>query len=218
VSNESEIQLTWDRVGNAGIGVLRIVHADGVFVDKFDITKMKERTLVLEGLGKELPGLSLDDVQAQLEDLAGKAVPRDGVADDGDSQADLLVALTEGDDVELFRAPGEQDTGGYATVNVDGRMETWPIVSTGFKGWLRREFYKRDGKAVRAQALVDALGLIEAKALYEGDEHPVSLRVAAHEGDVFIDLGTEDRRAIHITAAGWNVVESVSVPVRFIRR
>ena len=86
--------------------------------------------------------------------------------------------------VELFHAPGDGD--GHASIQVDGHRETWPVRSTRFKSWLRREFHARLGKAVRAQVLTDALGAIEAKAAFDGPEHEVALRVAAHDGQVYV--------------------------------
>ena len=46
--------------------------------------------------------------------------------------------------------------------------ETWQIRSRAFKDWLTREFYEDAGRPPTSQGMQDALGLLEAKARYDG--------------------------------------------------
>ncbi len=127
------------------------------------------------------------------------------------TQADALVKLAG--EAELFHAP---DGTAYADVEVNGHRETWPVRSRGFRRWLCRRFYEESGgRAPNAEALAAALNVIEARAAYEGPERPVFVRVAEHEGRIFLDLGDATWRAVEITARGWWVVERP--PVRFRR-
>lgn len=137
----------------------------------------------------------------------------------GPSVTGLLVQY--GSEAELFHDPEGEP---YATVEVEGHHETWPLKSRGFKNWLRHRYYtaqKEDDQespgAPRAQALNDALAQLEAKCQFEGPEHPVHVRVAEKDGAIYIDLADEEWRAIEVAAGGWRVVSSDAPPVKFRR-
>jgi hypothetical protein len=70
-------------------------------------------------------------------------------------------------------------------------------------------------KVPNAEAVQEALDHVEATALFEGDEREVALRVAGHDGRIYIDLGDPDWRAIEIDEDGWRVIDDP--PVRFRR-
>src|SRR5262245_13387648 len=128
------------------------------------------------------------------------------------SQATALVHLAIGAGAELFHAP-EGDA--YATIAVDGHNETWPLKVKGFRRWLARLFYEEAGKAPGSQALQDALGVLEGKALYDGPEYPVYTRLAEIGGIIYLDLGNAAWQAIEITPSGWQVIDTP--PVKFRR-
>src|SRR5262249_61030918 len=82
----------------------------------------------------------------------------------------------------LFHAPNGT---GYADIIMNGHRETWAIRSKGFREWLVREFYKRDGAVPNSNAMQNALALIEAIAHYDGPEHKVSVRLAGDAGKLY---------------------------------
>ena len=53
-------------------------------------------------------------------------------------------------------------------------------------------------------------------AVYDGPEMPVYVRVAEHEGDIYVDLGTNHWDAVRITREGFEIV--ANPPVRFVRK
>jgi hypothetical protein len=53
-------------------------------------------------------------------------------------------------------------------------------------------------------------------AVYDGPEMPVYVRVAEHEGEIYVDLGTNHWDAVRITRKGFEIV--ANPPVRFIRK
>jgi hypothetical protein len=126
------------------------------------------------------------------------------------SQARQLIELC--DDVELFRTP---DGEAYAHVLVDQHRETWMLRSKGFSRWLSRQFHMSVGKPPRAQALQEAVGLLEAKAQFESPEIPVWVRVGEHGGMIFLDLCNASWEAVEIGPNGWRVI--TDPPVRFRR-
>jgi len=110
---------------------------------------------------------------------------------------------------------------GFATFYVEipqsvvMHRETWPIKSTGFRRWLAREFYKKEGKPPNSEAMGGALNILEAKGHYDGEEHDVFVRVASHssDGGIYLDRGVPLWDAVAITPSGWEVVSDP--PVKF---
>jgi hypothetical protein len=90
-----------------------------------------------------------------------------------------------------------------------------PIRSKRFRGWLRRRYYEATGGALTGQALSSELDLLEARAQFDAPERSVHVRVAEHEGRIFLDLADEYWRAVEIGPDGWRVNEYP--PVRFRR-
>ena len=56
---------------------------------------------------------------------------------------------------------------------------------------------------------------MEARAQFDGPERLVHLRVAEHEGALYLDLADDHWRAVEATPAGWQVISAP--PVRFRR-
>ncbi|MDP9478789.1 MAG: DNA polymerase, partial [Actinomycetota bacterium] len=157
-------------------------------------------------------GRTVDDLLAlrtsELRD------PPEGDADgpDGpDTQSAVLVRF--GEEADLFHSP---DGEAYATLETEGHRETHAIKSRDFKLWLKHRFYERFGKPPGSQALKDALEVLEAEALFEGEEHPVHIRVAEHDGAIYVDLVNNAWKAVQITPEGFKLVSDP--PVRFRRR
>ncbi len=141
----------------------------------------------------------------------------DASAEDDDgkpSQADTLVKYAC-EAAQFYSNPSNEDET-YALVRMDGHRECWLLKSTGFKAWLRFQYYSRTGRAPKADAFNQALDTLDAKARFEGPSAPVSLRRAEHGGKIYIDLCNEAWQAIEIDTNGWRIVDEP--PVHFIRR
>jgi hypothetical protein len=70
--------------------------------------------------------------------------------------------------------------------------------------------------AIPPQALAIALGELEATAVLNGPEEKVYLRVAGHDGKIYIDLCNDRWEAVEISKDGWKIV-SQEVPIKFVR-
>jgi hypothetical protein len=103
----------------------------------------------------------------------------------------------------------------FADLLVDGHRETWPIRSKRFRGWLRRRYYEATGGAMGAPAISSELDLLEARAQFDAPERSVHVRVAEHDGHLYLDLADERWRAVEIGPDGWRVDRCP--PVRFRR-
>lgn len=115
-------------------------------------------------------------------------------------------------DAGLFHAA---DGTSYADLEINGHRETWPIRSKGFKRWLARRFYEATDGAPSSEALQSALNVIEARAHFDAPQMDVHIRVAGHDGRLYLDLSDDAWRAVEIDESGWRVIESP--PVRFRR-
>ena len=130
------------------------------------------------------------------------------------TQAQLLVRGVGG--AELFHTPGGE---AFASVPVGNHRETHPVKSKGFRRWLVRGYFEQHDRPPGAQALQDALGVLEARAQFDGIEREVYVRVAgtADVETIYVDLANERWEVVEITANGWRVLPGEQTPVRFRR-
>ncbi len=146
-----------------------------------------------------------------LEQPTDQGVPRaEAETQSRESQATRLVRL--GRAAELWHTP---DGEGWATIDAGEHREHWPLRARGFREWLARRYYEAHGQAPTSQAMQDALAVLEGDAKYAGPEHPVHVRVAEHDGAIYLDLADPQWRAVEIAPDGWRVV--TDPPVRFRR-
>ena len=125
-------------------------------------------------------------------------------------QADVLIQLARAAD--LFHAP---DGGGFADLKIKGHRETWAIRGKAFRRWLARRFYETMEGAPNSEAMQSAINLIEAQAHFDAPERKVYVRVAGHDGRLYLDLCDPAWRAVEIDSVGWRMI--AESPVRFRR-
>lgn len=203
--------------------------------DTVTLTSTKSRAAFV----RQLDGIDADAARDALLTLAGvveaalrdkSRVPKPATvrpdtdepddADDGidaqrsgkPSQATLLVHLAT--DLTLFHDPAGEP---YAVLPADGHRETWPLHAKAVRRFLTRRFYEGYEKAPGAQAMQNALAVLAARAQFDGEEQPVYIRLAGHQGKVYLDLCDADWRVAEIDAAGWRVIGADACPVHFRR-
>lgn len=150
------------------------------------------------------------DALATIRHEEVAAASEEGAGSSG-SEVDVLVRYAE--DAELFHTPDEET---YATFEVGGHKETWPVEGKRFERWLRQRFFGERGTAPSGQALQNAGETIAARAAFEGQGEPVFMRIAKHDGAVYVDLCNGRWEAVEVTPAAWRVV--ADPPVKFVRR
>ncbi|HEX7312315.1 MAG TPA: DUF3854 domain-containing protein [Pyrinomonadaceae bacterium] len=128
------------------------------------------------------------------------------------SQATVLVELAGGADY-FHTSEGTA----YASVEINGHLETWPLKSQGFRDWLLRRFYEEVNKSSSSQAYQDALGVLYGQARFGGETREVHTRIAAYDGAIYVDLADDAWRVVRITVEDWQVIPSADAPVRFRR-
>src|SRR5215208_1648234 len=117
------------------------------------------------------------------------------------SQSTKLVEIMEG--AELFHTPDKEP---FATIQMPTHKETWHLKAQGFKRWLMKQFYENNSTSARAQAVQEAIGVLEGKAIYDGPEIKVYTRIAEQAGKVYVDLVNDRWEVIEIDATGWRIV------------
>jgi len=149
----------------------------------------------------------------ELEESESGKLPKEKKkpTDDDKNQVQKLLALAK-TDVEYFHTP---DREAYAQIPVGSHRETWKIRSTGFKEWLRYQYFRETRKAPGSQVFLDALKTLAAIATYEGQTHEVYVRIARLGDCVYLDLCNSDWEVVEISADGWRVINDP--PVRFKR-
>ena len=120
----------------------------------------------------------------------------------GPSQADILLRIASV--ATLFRDDANVT---YAAVPMSGHIEVHAIYSTSFGQWLLREYQRQTkGKMPTAEALKTARDGLDALAS-AGPVEQVFLRVGEAGGNIYIDMGDPEWRAIEINARGWRIVD-----------
>ncbi|HHT48950.1 MAG TPA: hypothetical protein GXZ98_06630 [Firmicutes bacterium] len=150
---------------------------------------------------------------APIPEKQKKSKPSDDNKDDEgkkESQADALIRIAT-TEAFLFHDKAKD---GYASITINGHKETWPLGSRFFRQWLVRRYYEQTEKSPNSEALRQALNVIEAKAIFDGPEIKLSLRVAEYENALWYDLANGAWQAVRITPDGWAVVDSPPILFR----
>lgn len=132
---------------------------------------------------------------------------------EGAGVVDRLIALAA--DADLFLGYNDGSEVSCASVDVDGCRHTYRITDLGFVEWLQHKYWARYTRAAKEAALKDALHTLSAKARFDGERHPIAVRVGGLDGVVHLDLGNQAWETIEVSEGGWRVVSDA--PVRFRR-
>lgn len=131
----------------------------------------------------------------------------------GETQSSRLMALADEEGVELFHTAEHE---GFATFSDGSHKETYPIRSRAFKDWLALQYWKAENAVPSSQAMQDVVTGLGGRARFDGAMRAVHLRVAEHDGDLYLDLGNERWQIVKITKDGWEILDDS--PVRFRRK
>jgi len=200
-------------------GMVKAVEDDGSYTGWADIVNIysrKEKLKLIENLVDDL-SLGSDKARAMVnnltKELESQAQSAEVLPDEEDgkkSQSTQLVDLAK--DCELWHDPEGTP---FVSIHVEGHRETWGTHTKSFRTWLSHQYYLQEGKSPGNQAVYDALAVLDGKAVFEGAEHQVYVRVAEVENTIYLDLANENWQVVKITANGWGIVEEA--PVRFRR-
>lgn len=216
MNEQTDIEISFKPIGRQGKTNITVRFPDGsTYTDKLDVTSAGSRAQFMTRLGEGRGGLDLVPIEAELQQIASGVVNM-ASADDDASQADQLVELAS--DAHLFHTPGGHDSDGFAAIECDDHREVWPINSRAFRRYLARKFHESEGKVPGGQALQDALNVIAGKAIYDGPEHEVGVRIAWVRGVIYLDLADAQWQVVEVTKDGWRVISGREAPAWFVRK
>lgn len=105
----------------------------------------------------------------------------------------------------------------YIRLKVNGHIETLPISERGgaFKRWLVYHYREDYGTIPNANALTQAITALEAQAQWGGTpQQDTYIRLAYHEGNMYLDLANDEGQVVKITPQGWHITKTPPVCFR----
>ena len=105
----------------------------------------------------------------------------------------------------------------YATVRHGDRRDNCTLKSKKFKAFVFRLHYKTYGRSLKSRDFRELLEHLESVALFDSPEYAVHIRVAEHDGNIYVDLANPKGQVVKVTSEGWSIITSADCPVKFIR-
>jgi hypothetical protein len=130
-----------------------------------------------------------------------------------ESQADALLTLATEHAVFFHDADREA----YATIKVGGHYETVKVSSQQFRLWLAGAYFEHREKAAGREAIASAINTLSGLAIFKGEEHKTYVRLAGHDGNIYVDLSDAERQVVEITPTEWRVITNDACPIKSLR-
>ena len=103
----------------------------------------------------------------------------------------------------------------WADVEIRGRADSVEVRSMQFQRWLRDTLRARGYPPPKKAAVTLAVEELDSWGAMQGPQFRRRLRVAHHEGRIYLDLANDAGEVVEITPEGWRVIPCA--PVRFMR-
>lgn len=180
-----------------------------------ELTRRGARVRVLRiPAGPKGEKVGLDDFLAagvRIEDVPeeNREEPREG----GRDAASRLLGLVEEDGTELWR---DAEGNPYATFRRGEGLVHCRIPSHAFKRYLSAVYFNSTGRGLSDQARETATNTLAAKAVHQGEVHPVALRTGWSNGKAYLALHDENGAVVEVDADGWRVIGCAESPIRFV--
>jgi hypothetical protein len=124
----------------------------------------------------------------------------------------VLLDLLKAKNLELFHTRMDEC---YAALQVNGHREVWALDSKRFSQLCQGLYHNAKKEVLLPQEFRMVTELLQHKALSEGEERPVFVRVAGFNGAIYLDMCNPDWQVIEVTAKGWRIIPQS--PVYFVR-
>jgi len=153
----------------------------------------------------------LDALHADLSRLERlRAGKRGGESETADLQF-VVETLTD----ELFHDDLKKPYITIRTAGASGRTETYEIEGAQFASWLTATYYRATHAVPSKRSLEDVQRLLAARALYDGERRDVYRRVAAADGEIWIDSARDDGAFFRVASGSYSI--EYQSPHRFVR-
>jgi hypothetical protein len=203
--------------------------------------KSQERQDKQESIDEQLLRQQAEGEKQRLEELnndseVGVSENDDGKNDDGDDNgngkggrisgnsgegagngkgarlpvAERLVELVTRNSNAFFK--DQYDTP-YARIHSVDHYEIVKVESNKFKRHLIGLYFEKENKVANAEAVNNAVQVLQARAEYRGDTVPMTIRVAWHNGDIYYDLTNARWQSVKITNESWSIIDETPTPL-----
>jgi energy-coupling factor transporter ATP-binding protein EcfA2 len=155
------------------------------------------------------PPLSDTELRSVFESILEKHEESDDKENERKNQTEKILAMVMQSDAVLFR---DQFNKAYIAPEGHGGV-VLPVRSDEYRKKLSYAVYQFYGKPFGDSAVRSATTVLEGKALYDGEQNDLAIRVVKHGKEVWYDIG--DGRVILINKKGWKILENP--PILFKR-
>ena len=93
----------------------------------------------------------------------------------------------------------------FARIPVRNHLEVYPIKDNDMKMWLTQIYFSSTGTPPSADNLSQVIGVLSARATFEGGQKKLGLRVSGDESAIWYDLANQDWQAVKIDKTGWSI-------------
>lgn len=128
--------------------------------------------------------------------------------DKNDPQALQVIKIVSDSEATLFH---DQFNNGYLAPRGDGSL-IFKIKSRDCEKWLTHLYWKSTESPLNPTALNSTVQMLEARAIFEGQQYKLHTRIAKQNESVWYDLG--DGQAVQINQNGWEVVNNPPILFR----
>jgi hypothetical protein len=162
----------------------------------------------------------LDSIRVALPDYLAEDEATDLGTEENDTRngkkkpvAKILIELALG----LGSLWHDSTGAGWVDFYVEGNQQTARLRSKRFRDFLSCVLWQREKRSVSSEGWSEAVNILEGLARFKGPEREAFLRVGTHNGDIYIDLGTEDWQIVRVSPNGWQIIPYAECPIRFYR-
>lgn len=172
--------------------------------------------IVRSGLPENYDGDTLDEISSMVRGAIkegfgdGNSI---GPPDPSESMASQVVKLAMAKATDFFHDRNRRSD--VSMLTDQGGVRTISLNSSAASEWLAALWYATARGALPSNSKADALATLQAHALFDGQQHPISHRVARTADAIYVDLGGSDYDVVRIDSSGWEVTQSH--PIKFVR-
>ena len=172
------------------------------------------KNVIISGLPKNYDGNTIE----QLDDKIERTLAKDWHLEEPSkkkklSKADMLMKIIEQtENLTFIHDKGNQP---YMVVpNDNGGNITLSLQSKQSHRWLKKLYYDQTGSPIPSQSFSEVLATLEAKAIYDGQQCDIFLRLARVGDTIYLNLGDKNGTVITINTEGYAIV--TKAPVYFL--
>ncbi|CAN5695452.1 hypothetical protein BH11PAT2_BH11PAT2_04930 [soil metagenome] len=158
-------------------------------------TQLKELRAIWDGLKKK--------ELSKTEDSKGK--------ENRSVTQQIIDAIENDPGTELFH---DQHNEPYIKILNKDHYDIWSCKSKKLDNLISMKFWDLNQKPVGSEVMKNVLGILQAKACFQGKEYQLNNRVAWKNNELWYDLTNEPGQAVRVSKDGWAVISDTPILFR----